>query len=608
MAITAFGRFCVVVDGEESTRAFSPRARRCLAHLAIREGPVDRAVLAAELWPESDETSALGNLRRRLHDLEGAFERAGVADSLELTRERVALVPGLRWSIDVAQYAILSRDPTKGEHAAALYREPVFPGVDDEVLERERRRLHGVQMELLTRLLDSGIGRGDAEAIAEFAGAIVRLDPLSEQTVAKAVAALNWLGETDRARRLFERLTQTMREEVDHEPAPLLLHDGMTRPSMTRALQPLVERGGRLRGADAAAYFAGIERQMDTIREALDAAIVRERDVELGARALAALSRFMFDRGHAVEAVRWYDAAIPKLQEGSPLRGEAVYLRALVGRNLGNHDHNLPAFEEAIAVLRGGEDEKTLAKALLYASNAARMTGRVGLAEGYAREALAILQRENDEYLVAFARSAIGAAAYALGDVRAARSEFERAREGFAALRAGDDETLMLVDSARCTLALGESERAEEELSKALAAATASGNLYVQGHAAVGLSLIALDRNDRRRAAAHAARAAAIAATSADTELSVIALEAAGELFLSLGEPARARDALAAADGVRSEYLIARAPTEQARCERLRVQLAASGLSVGTPVATPDVMMRSLLESVARYQREAQTL
>lgn len=603
LAITGFGRFCVIAGGEDRTRAFSPRARRSLAHLAIREVPVDRVQLAAELWPDAEPRRALGNLRRRLHELERAFDAVGVDDPLDLTRDRVALTPSVRWSTDVTRYAILSRDPTKADRAASLYREPVFPGIEDELLDRERDRLQTIQTELLTRLLDAAIGRGDAEAIASFAVAIVQLDALSEQTFAKAIAALNALGEHDRARRLFERLTQTMRTEVECEPGPLRSPNVLEKREIERVLQPLADRNEALRGPNAAAHFPNIERSMGEIREALDAAIVRERNPELGVRALAALSRFMFDRGHAVDAARWYDAALRKLPSDSPLRAEALYLRALVGRNLGNADHNLPAFEEAIDALRATPDDATLAKALLYAANAARMTGRIGLAHRHAREALAILERLDDPYLVAFARSALGAAAYAGGEVGVARAAFEQARSGFSALGARDDETLMLVNCARCAFADGAFDEARGALMHASEHAAASGNLYVQGHAAVGLSLLALDDGELDTAMLHAARVAAIASECADTELSVIALEAAAELFLALEEPARSRDALAAADGVRSEYLIARAPSEQSRCERLRERLVDRGLAVGTPVATPDVMMRSLLESVARYAR-----
>jgi SARP family transcriptional regulator, regulator of embCAB operon len=609
VAITGFGRFSVVADGEERTRAFSPRTRRCLAHLAIREAPVERVTLAVELWPEADETTALGNLRRRLHELEGAFERLGIAAPLELTRDRVVLAPAVQWSIDVARYSILSRDPAKTDRAAALYREPIFPGIDDDVLERERRRLHGVQMELLTRLLDISIGRGDAEAIAAFATALVRLDPLCEQSVAKAVAALNALGEVDRGRRLYERLNEAMRAEIDLEPAPLVLDEGMGEAGMKRVLRPLAERGEALRRANAGRQFPEIEKQIDTIRAALDAAIVRELDVELGARALAALSRFFFDRGHAVEAFRWYEAAIARLPQSSPLRAEALYLRAMVGRNLGNPDHNLPAFEEAIEALRRVGDRGTLAKAMLYGSNAARMTGRVEISQELAREAHAILEESGDAYLVAFARSALGAAAYARGDLDVARRELERARVGFEALGAGDDEALMRVDVARCAFAQGDLPTAEAGLTDALSRSAESGNRYVEGHARVGLTLLALDCGELRGARAHAARAAEISLNGSDMELSVIALEAAGELFLALGEFARARDALAAADGVRSEYLIARAPTEHARCERLRGELALHSMLLTGALASPDIMLRSLLESLTRsYRNAAQTL
>jgi tetratricopeptide (TPR) repeat protein len=394
-----------------------------------------------------------------------------------------------------------------------------------------------------------------------------------------------------------------MRDEIDQEPAPLILDTGITQREMARALQPIVDRGETLRGPDAARHFTEIERRIDTIRAALDAAIVRELDLELGVRALAALSRYFFDRGYSVEALRWYESAIPRLPEASALRAEALYLRAMVGRNLGNAEQNLPAFEQAIAALRRTEETTTLAKAMLYGSNAARMTGRLETAREYAREAYAILERTADTYLIAFARSALGAAAYACGDLATAGFELEEARRGFAAVGAGDDEALMRLDVARCAFAQGELVVAQEGLSRALNWAIGSGNRYVEAHAEVGLTLVALDRADARNARGHAVRAAALSLKLSDTELSVIALEACGELFWALGELARARDALAAADGVRSQYLIARAPTEHARCERLRTELAAKAMLIAGTIATPDVMLRALLESVARsYQ------
>ncbi len=303
----------------------------------------------------------------------------------------------------------------------------------------------------------------------------------------------------------------------------------------------------------------------------------------------------------------WFESAIGRLTR-SPLRAEALYLRALVGRNLGNADHGLPAFEEAIAELREVGDATTLAKALLYASNAARMTARVPLAMGLANEALAILKGNGDAYLIAFARSAIGAAAYALGRVEEAAGEFGRARAGFAQAGAGDDECLMIVNVGRCALAAGDLVAASENLSRACDLAAMAGNVYVSGHAEVGLTLTSLESGELDSARIHAARAADLAAKGSDLEIAVIAVEAAGELFLALGEHLRARDAIAAADGVRAEYLITRSPTEHARAQRIRDELAVLGQKTGAAIAAPDIMMRSLLQSVARSYRGPHTL
>jgi DNA-binding SARP family transcriptional activator len=600
VAITAFGRFAVTAGSEDRTAAFSLRARRSLAHLALRDGPADRGSLAAELWPDEPEAHALANLRRRLHELDRALQAVGLESAIERTRSKIALAPHAQWAIDVARYAILARDARHARRAAEMYEEPIFPGVDDDVLERERRRLHAAQTELLTQLLDIAIRQSDVSAIVAYTDAVVRFDPLSERSIAKALDALDALGESDRARRLRERYERALRDEVDAEPSRVGYenreHDG----AAYAVLQPLIARAGELRGATAAGSFDELEARMPEIRAALEAAIVRQQDVELGARALAALSRFFFDRGHTVEAHRWYDSTIPRLSESSALRAEMLYLRAMVGRNLGNTEHNLPAFEEAIEALRRVGERTTLAKAMLYASNAARMTGRVRLSEELACEGFTILEESRDPYLIAFARSALGASVHALGRIGQARAEFEAAKTGFAALGATDDASLMLMNVGRCDLARGDLHAARRQLMAAREGARGSGNVYIEGHAEVGLTLVTLDLGDHAAACGHAARAAAVALNSSDTELAVIALEAAGELFLALGEAARARDAIAAADGVRSEFLIARAPTEHLRCERVRAALADRDLLVHGPLAAPDVMLRSLLASVAR--------
>ena len=170
--------------------------------------------------------------------------------------------------------------------------------------ERQRRRLHAVRIELLARLLDAAILRADAAAIAARADALIRLDPLSEQSIAGAMAALETLGETDRARRLRERLTSAMRDEIDAEPSVFDFDAGITADHVRRVLLPLVERGDVLAGSRR-----GTALRRD--REAPAGASIglpfgnRARgDLQTGVACLAALSRSFFDRGHGVGALR----------------------------------------------------------------------------------------------------------------------------------------------------------------------------------------------------------------------------------------------------------------------------------------------------------------
>ena len=121
---------------------------------------------------------------------------------------------------------------------------------------------------------------------------------------------------------------------------------------------------------------------------------------------------------------------------------------------------------------------------MLYASNAARMTGRGDRARTLADEAYAIVANGGDAYLAAFARSAVGTAAYALGDLDGAKGEFEMAARAFAALDARDDEALMLVNAARCDFGRGDLFSPEAAFEGGLTRALDAGNVYVEAHAA----------------------------------------------------------------------------------------------------------------------------
>jgi predicted ATPase/DNA-binding SARP family transcriptional activator len=944
VTVTAFGIFRIEVEGADRTAALAPRFRRLLAHLALRARPVDRRVLSLELWPEADAAEASSNLRRHLYALDAGLASAGLPGSVVRSAGASALAPSLRGALDVARYVDELAAGQLSEESLRAYREPLFPGDDDEWLTGAREDLRARQVEALSVALERSIARRNPDAITALAAEAIALDPLREDLVRRALTALAEIGEPARARSLFATARRKLRELLDVEPdagtialaasldrvvlerpalpigatpffgrrievarglealrrgraatlvgapgvgksrvaweiareaagdfargvryldasvhasagsvraaladglfaierstaaivdaaarsstllvfdncdryarelsplfaelvgasaqtallltsrnplrfagervmpvepfalppatlvetrrlresealaflleraaaagieagrsresllaladiareldgLPLALelaalalgslgvealravvadrfgvlrarqgavehhvtlghafewsYERLTEPqrrlfralglmhgrwtlariatyceaeqariavplshlvesSLVRVdaerslfstlrstrdymhrklveagelreaqrryaaavLEPLVAENDTLRGARAYERFAALDADYDDIRAALDAALVPGGDVALAAAALNSLSRFMFERGHTLEALGWYDRILALLTAPSALRSETLYLRALLARNQVGFDRALAAFEEAIAALEHDGDPITIAKARLYASNAARMSGDADKALTLAGAAASTFAAAGDAYLGAFAQTALAAALYARGQLPEAGAAFERALVVFRSLGARGDEALILVNAGRCQFGQGLLAEGVALFEEGLARAQEARNVYAEAHARISLALAALDRNDGERARPHLLRAALIAADGAEVELSTIVVEALSELFVALGRPAEASTALAAADAQRRTSVSVRAPTEEARCTRVRLALEAARVQPARD--EPPVPLRVLLSEFVR--------
>src|SRR2546425_992910 len=70
LSIRLFGAYDVRLGGSSLPATRTRKEQWLLALLVLRHGQaVDRSWLAGTLWPESQESAALGNLRRSLMDL-----------------------------------------------------------------------------------------------------------------------------------------------------------------------------------------------------------------------------------------------------------------------------------------------------------------------------------------------------------------------------------------------------------------------------------------------------------------------------------------------------------------------------------------------------------
>src|SRR5436853_7146098 len=123
LTIHLFGPLQVVVHGEPMPRVRTRSIEWLLALLVLRSGKhVSRSWLAGTLWPDSEETQALKNLRNALLSLRKALGAEG--ERIHPTRDTLSL------NLDGADVDLLRFDAAirRGEEAALREAVEVYTG------------------------------------------------------------------------------------------------------------------------------------------------------------------------------------------------------------------------------------------------------------------------------------------------------------------------------------------------------------------------------------------------------------------------------------------------------------------------------------------------
>src|ERR1700746_547893 len=128
LGIRVLGQLEAEVDGNVIKPSESRRAWALLGWMALNPGPYPRSVVAATLWPDVLDSSALQSLRSALWSLRRALGAAGAAVTGD--RERGGVVPDAG-SIDLVEFAALVA-VGEFERAEALWRGPLLQGFDED--------------------------------------------------------------------------------------------------------------------------------------------------------------------------------------------------------------------------------------------------------------------------------------------------------------------------------------------------------------------------------------------------------------------------------------------------------------------------------------------
>jgi DNA-binding SARP family transcriptional activator/tetratricopeptide (TPR) repeat protein len=221
LSIRLLGPLEVAVD-ERPIRVDTRKALAIVALLAAEDRAFARDELAALFWPEADDESARGALRRTLSSLKSAVDGTG----LVVDRSRVALDAAHVW-VDVAEVERLARssDPAALARAAGLARGPFLAGfaIRDSPAFDDWQAARRLQVErtvgtILDRLAEGRAAAGDVAGAAEAARRRVELDPLDEPGQRRLIELLARSGDRAGAIRQYRALVALFDRELGVAP------------------------------------------------------------------------------------------------------------------------------------------------------------------------------------------------------------------------------------------------------------------------------------------------------------------------------------------------------------------------------------------------------
>jgi predicted ATPase/DNA-binding SARP family transcriptional activator len=221
-------------DGE-TVEFTSRRALAALAYIALSPHSISRETLATLLWPDASPEKSRARLRRLIYDLNQALGK-GV---LQSTSDNIGFSPNVNIWVDVKEFkssadAILGENPehlvlekliTKMANAAELAQGDFLGGFSlpdslefDDWQFYERENLRRLLDAVLERLVDLYQEAGNYAQAVYWGQKRRALDHLSEPAARQLMTVMAAAGQQSSAVRVYDLLTQSLRELLDIEP------------------------------------------------------------------------------------------------------------------------------------------------------------------------------------------------------------------------------------------------------------------------------------------------------------------------------------------------------------------------------------------------------
>jgi DNA-binding SARP family transcriptional activator len=234
ISVQLLGGFELCVDGEPEP--VPPSSQRLVAYLALRDGPVSRASVAAALWPDATERRAAACLRSTLCRL------AKPADALLVNRPgTLAIGPSVE--VDLVTVRHMAADLARGAHPLSAFPRltaltaDLLPDWADPWVTAERDWFHQLCLRTLEMLSEHLRTHGDIFQAHEAAAAAVRSDPLRESAHRRLIEVHIADGNPAAALHQYSTYRAHLREELGLAPSEeirALLHPLMAQGNLRR--------------------------------------------------------------------------------------------------------------------------------------------------------------------------------------------------------------------------------------------------------------------------------------------------------------------------------------------------------------------------------------
>lgn len=220
LKITLFNQFALSLHDQPLRPSLRPKTLELWAYLLLHQREsILRQTIAFELWPDTDDKTALTNCRRHLHHLRMLLaEIAPDANWLAIDNKSVRWQPDIPVWVDVIVFQQWAEGDATLADAVALYTGDLLQELYADWLFYERERYREACLTCLHRLIEKHAAQRDYPQAIRFAQQLLAMDFLREVAIRQLMRLLYQSGDRAGALAAYHNFVHQLRQELNVDP------------------------------------------------------------------------------------------------------------------------------------------------------------------------------------------------------------------------------------------------------------------------------------------------------------------------------------------------------------------------------------------------------